>query len=113
MGQIIININDREYAVGTEDGQEGHILALSRILDEKARSFGDIASQVSESQILALVGLLLADELSELKKKKASQSEENNPVDNSGLAAIDELLSGLIKQVSEDIKSLANKIELL
>ena len=36
MAQITITINSREYAIACEDGQELHIMQLSRMLDEKA-----------------------------------------------------------------------------
>ena len=37
MAQITITINSREYAIACEDGQELHIMQLSRMLDEKAK----------------------------------------------------------------------------
>ena len=37
MAQVTITINSREYAVACEDGQEVHIIQLSRMLDEKAK----------------------------------------------------------------------------
>ena len=70
MAQVTISINSREYAIACEDGQELRILQLSRILDEKAKLLTDGSTQISESMLLAMIGLLLADELSELKKNK-------------------------------------------
>ena len=68
MAQVTITINSREYAVACEDGQEGRILQLARILDEKAKMLTAGGLQVNENMLLAMVGLLVADELSELKK---------------------------------------------
>ena len=70
MAQVTISINSREYAIACEDGQELRILQLSRMLDEKAKVLTDGSTQISESMLLAMIGLLLADELSELKKNK-------------------------------------------
>ena len=66
MAQVTITINSREYAVACEDGQEVRIIQLSRILDEKARLLTQGGGQVNENMLLAMVGLLLADELTEL-----------------------------------------------
>ena len=68
MAQVTITINSREYAVACEDGQEVRIMQLSRLLDEKARMITGGSLQVNENMLLAMVGLLLADELTELKK---------------------------------------------
>ncbi|MBR1948239.1 MAG: cell division protein ZapA [Alphaproteobacteria bacterium] len=111
MAQITITINSREYAIACEDGQEAHILSLSRMLDEKAKLLGAGANQVSESMLLAMIGLLLADELSELKK--GAKPVENSSVNNESLQRIDEDLASTIKSLNNKIKTLANEINLL
>ena len=72
MAQVIININNREYAILCENGQEGHIIKLSRQLDEKAKALVSALGHVNENHLLAMVGLLVADELSEEKKNNSS-----------------------------------------
>ena len=62
MAQVTITINSREYAVACEDGQEVRILQLARMLDEKAKMLTQASGQVNENMLLAMVGLLLADE---------------------------------------------------
>ena len=59
MAQITITINSREYAIACEDGQEAHILQLSRLLDEKAKLLGDGVNQISESMLLAITEVSL------------------------------------------------------
>jgi cell division protein ZapA len=111
MAQITITINSREYAIACEDGQELHIMKLSRMLDEKAKLLGDGANQISESMLLAMVGLLLADELSELKKGNASAT--GATIDNENLKRIDDELATEIKKLNNSVKMLANEINLL
>ena len=62
MAQITITINSREYPIACEDGQELRIMQLANVLDEKAKLLAGDGSQISESLLLAMVGLLLADE---------------------------------------------------
>ena len=69
MAQVIITINYREYPISCDNGQEIQIMKLGRLLDEKAKS---LTSALGHNQLLAMVGLLLADELSELKKTVSS-----------------------------------------
>lgn len=67
MAQITITINTREYAIACDDGQEANILKLARILDEKAKILTAGGAQINENMLLAMVGLLVADELVEAR----------------------------------------------
>ena len=111
MAQVTITINSREYAVACEDGQEVRILQLARLLDEKAKMI--TAGQVNENMLLAMVGLLLADELSELRKSDMSKPPKELPVDNSRLLELDASLAEKIKTLSEQIKSVASQLNLM
>ena len=111
MSQITITINSREYAIACEDGQEAHILQLSRLLDEKAKLLGAGANQISESMLLAMVGLLLADEICELKK--GIMPADTSLIDNKNLQRIDEELASTVKSLNNKLKTLANEINLL
>lgn len=114
MAQVTITINAREYAVACEDGQELRIMQLARILDDKAKMLTQGGQQVNENMLLAMVGLLVADELSELKKNNpeaakasaAAAEEEKN-------AKLYEQTLKLLQNAEEQIKTIANKIELL
>ena len=115
MAQVTITINAREYAVACEDGQEVRILQLARILDEKARLLTQGGGQVNENMLLAMVGLLLADELTELKKNNGIplQSPSQPQIDEKQIAQIDNLLTGKINSLIKQINSVASKIESL
>ena len=67
MGQVTVTIDKREYAIVCEDGQEAHIVSLSKILDERAKQLSAAMRGINENMLLALVGLTLADELQDIK----------------------------------------------
>ena len=115
MAQVTITINSREYAVACEDGQEIRIMQLARILDEKARLLTQGGGQVNENMLLAMVGLLLADELTELKKNNGIplQTPSQSAIDDKQIAEIDNLLTGKIDSLIKQINSVASKIESL
>lgn len=115
MAQITITINSREYAIACEDGQERHIMQLSRMLDEKAKLLGDGANQISESMLLAMIGLLLADEICELKKGSNAgiNDTEKSGIDSETLARIDDELASTVKTLHNSLKILANEINSL
>lgn len=107
MAQVVITINYREYAVSCENGQEVHIMKLARQLDEKAKALTGALGHINESQLLAMVGLLIADELSEAKKAAPAPNQKTD-VD---FAALDAELAASINSLNETIKSVATKIK--
>lgn len=114
MAQVTITINSREYAIACEDGQEVRILQLARVLDEKAKLLTSASGQVNENMLLAMVGLLLADELAEIKKNGGEVSAPAPSHDDSQkLLELDADLAGKIKTLTEEINSVAKRIELL
>lgn len=113
MAQVTITINNREYAVACEDGQEVRIIQLSRLLDAKAKMLTGGSQQVNENMLLAMVGLLLADELTELKKGAPVQPAPAPAVDNSRLVEEDNSLAEELKNLTEEINSVAKQIQVL
>lgn len=113
MAQVTITINAREYAIACEDGQELRIMQLARVLDEKAKSLTGAGGQVNENMLLAMVGLLIADELSEIKKGGASSSSNAEAVDKNRLLEIDSITANAIEMMTKEINSIAKKIESL
>ncbi len=76
MAQVVITINHREYAISCEDGGELQVMKMGRLLDEKAHALTNALGQINENLLLAMVGLLIADELSETKKELAANTEK-------------------------------------
>lgn len=110
MAQVIITINHREYAISCENGQEIQIMKLGRLLDEKAKSLIAALGQINENQLLAMVGLLIADELSEIKKN-AIQPTAQPATDTPNTDIIDAELAECINSLNDSIKSIATKIK--
>ena len=111
MAQVTITINSREYPVACEDGQELRIIQLSKMLDEKARALTGGSQQVNEAMLLALVGLMLADEVCELKKgNPVTANPEANQID---MSEIEKRIRKMDDESAKQIKSLHEKLNLL
>lgn len=115
MAQVTVTINNREYGIACEDGQEVRIIQLARILDEKAKLLTASSQQINENMLLAMVGLLIADELTELKKnpESASPQPQTPIVDNSRIVDFDHKTAENIKNLTDKIKSVASILESL
>lgn len=108
MAQVTITINSREYAVVAEDGKEGNIIKLARMLDDKAQLITESAGRINENMLLAMVGLLIADELNELKNGNNNAAKSSNVSDE--MVKIDKELSEKIIAINEQIKSVVNQL---
>ena len=110
MGRVTITIDKREYAITCDDGQEGHILELSRILDEKAKLLSSSVGLINENMMLAMVGLLLADELKDLKEKGVAGTQVLS-VQNFDIKEVDALTSKQIDAQTDKINNLIKEIK--
>ena len=104
MGQVTITIDKREYAIVCEDGQEAHIVALSKILDERAKQVTGGSRSINENMMLALVGLTLADELQDIKDGLFCIRPEDIAKDDKTLSEQIDLQSGKISTLIKEIK---------
>ena len=111
MAQVTITINSREYAVACEDGQELRIIQLANILDEKAKMLTGGSQQINESMLLAMVGLVLADELTELKKGNQPQVVQN--ISPEQIKETDESFAKQINSLNNSLILLASQLNLL
>ncbi len=69
MGEVAVNINGRSYRVACDDGEEAHVSALAEKL---ARHVSDLVAdigQVGDTRLLLMAGLVVADELADLRLK--------------------------------------------
>lgn len=110
MGRVTITIDKREYAITCDDGQEGHIIALSRVLDEKAKLLSANAGLINENMMLAMVGLLLADELQDLKEKGVAGTQVLS-VQNFDVKEVDALTSKKIDEQTDKINNIIKEIK--
>jgi cell division protein ZapA len=71
MAQVDIEVNGRTYQVGCEDGQEAHLKDLAAIIDKQVRQVGEDVGQLGETRLMLMSALLMADELSEVRRRLA------------------------------------------
>ncbi|MGC5748224.1 cell division protein ZapA [Gluconobacter sp. NFX36] len=86
MAQVSIRLNGYVYSVGCQDGEEHHLYAMARQVEnwlQRARTLGGAAS---ESKTLMMAALLMADEIFELKHR---------PLPDDMLATVEEAKAAL------------------
>ena len=107
MAQVVITINNREYPIACENGQEARIIQLSQILEQKAQMLKDFSGRISESMFLAMIGILVADDLFESRKVASQTPPPPAP------SVIDEATSQRLSLILQKIQQLSSKIDAL
>ena len=67
MAQVTVKINGYTYDVGCEDGQEAHLQAMAVQVDQRIDSIKALGGNSGEVRLLLLAGLLLADEIHDIR----------------------------------------------
>lgn len=71
MARVSININNQTYEIACADGEEQHIHDLAQVVDVKVGELVGAIGQAGEARLLAMTGLLMADEMVEAQDEIA------------------------------------------
>src|ERR1700721_4601462 len=99
MAQVTLRINGYAYTIGCRDGEEQHLAAMGREVDQRIESVKSSTGQSGEARMLVMASLLMADELHELRHKLQS-SQAGAP--SNGDSRLGRQLSRMAKR-AEDI----------
>lgn len=69
MPEIVVNINDQDYSIVCDSGEEQHLKDLSSKIDFKVRELTKRFGKIGETRLMVMASLLIADEAHELNKK--------------------------------------------
>ena len=90
---IKVNINDIVYPVTCESGEENRLIQSSTEVNKAIDQLSSISNGISETRLLAMAALILADKL--IEKGDALESDETSNLDDTNLQSINELLDWL------------------
>jgi cell division protein ZapA len=108
MAEVSIVIRGRSYQISCEDGQEAQLIRLGQYLDKKAKTILSTSGSISDSMLLIMVALMIADELSEV-----AADLENLKADGKGASRImaEEEVVNVIDTLVSRIDSLSERLE--
>ena len=109
MAQVNITINGRSFGISCEDGQEQRVTDLSHYVDGRLKDIAKAGAATNESHLLVLTGLLLADEIFDLRKDVGSINEnlQTAQANQNEEAAV----AGAIEDLAERIDRIASRIQ--
>ena len=76
MGSVNVTINDRQFRIACEDGQEQHLEKLATDFDALITDLRGRIGEVGDARLTIMAALTVADDLSELNKKVRRLEEE-------------------------------------
>jgi cell division protein ZapA len=116
MAQVIANIAGRQFRLACEDGQEEHLQALAKDIDQRVidlrRKFGEIG----DTRLTVMAALMLEDELVEATEKMRRLEDEIAALQDARLVAGDrakaasDAVVGAFNSAAERIEGITKKL---
>jgi cell division protein ZapA len=89
MPQLTVTINNRQYRMACEDGQEEHLLALCDDLNRRIVDLGGKFGEIGDARLILMAALSVADELAETNGRVARLEQELAMLRNARWTATD------------------------
>ena len=115
---VTIRINGTPYSMGCDVGQEAHVENLGRQLDQIVSQLAGSVGQIGEARLLAMAGLILADQLHNAQNKAGQANPSSQgasaqiAADQPSAMAADEAdeLAAQLENLTAEIKMLASQV---
>lgn len=110
MTNVTLTIGGRSLTISVAAGEEAHVEMLGRMIDDRVRRMGNIATQ-GEARMLLFAALMLADELHEAHSRPAPapQPAPPSPELPSPELPSPELIAR-VARLAERVENLAHKL---
>lgn len=110
MGEVNLSINGRNFSIACDDGQEQRVLDLAQYIDGRVRDIKASGAASNEVHLFALVSLMLADEVFELRDY-IHQNGGVPPADDQRLRQEELAIASAIEGLADRIEGVANRLK--
>ena len=116
MASINANIAGRQFRLACEDGQEDHLQALARELDERIEGLRKKFGEIGDTRLTVMAGLMVSDELAEAARKLRRMEEELTAHQDARVVAADrakassEAVVGAFNSAAERLEGITKKL---
>ena len=111
MPQVDVLINGRRYQIACDKGQEEHLSQLAEYVDKRAQELVGSVGQVGDARLLAMISLLLADELSEAYATLQNNEDTGNSAGGMTVDEREEALASTLETMASRMEALASGFE--
>jgi cell division protein ZapA len=110
MAHVSVTINDRQYRMACEDGQEHHLARLAHDLDRRIANLRVTFGEIGESRLTIMAALMLVDELTEQRQRMQRIEAELTGLQHARAADLDKAVA-LETDIGAALGSAAERIE--
>ncbi len=111
MAQVTVSIAGNQYHISCDDGQEAQIGRLGRYLDQRGRELTAAIGPVQENMLLAMIGLLVADELAETYGELEELRENAGADGATAKSEAENAVVSVLDSLTNRIEGIAQKLE--
>ena len=104
MAQVDVSVNGQSYRIACEDGQEGRLVDLAAMVDEKVIGLVNQIGQVGSNRLLVMAALIIADELVDLKNEVGSSRELEDNIKQEDMVLT-------LQEITKRIENIAGEVE--
>lgn len=99
MAQVTITVNGRDHRIGCDDGEEDRVRELAAIVDERATALAKQIGPSSDSRLLLMTAILMADDLSSARTGTGDAPKIAAPDDTARIAELANRLENIAERV--------------
>jgi cell division protein ZapA len=112
VAKVQIEINDRRYAIGCDEGQEEHVLRLARYFDDHVKRLATSVGQIGDQRLFLMGALIVADEMNDLKMRlDKAEAEIARLTDNRPVVVPAAANSRALGDAADRLEALAERLE--
>jgi cell division protein ZapA len=110
MAQVSVTINGRVYRMACDDGQEDHLVRLARDIDARIGQLRSAFGEIGDTRLAVMAAIMVADELSETRRRMRSIEHELDGVRDSRAAEVSRIEASE-RAFADAIEGAAGRIE--
>jgi cell division protein ZapA len=110
MAQVSVTINGRVYRMACDDGQEDHLARLARDIDARIGQLRSAFGEIGDTRLAVMAAIMVADELSEARRRMRSIEHELDAVRDSRVAEVSRIEASE-RAFADAIAGAASRIE--
>lgn len=116
MAQVNATIAGRQFRLACEDGQEDHLQALAKDIDQRIVDLRAKFGEIGDTRLTVMAALTVADELSEALRKIRRLEEESTALQDARMVASDraraasDAVAGAFNSAAERLEGITKKL---
>jgi cell division protein ZapA len=116
MATVNTTIAGRQFRLACEDGQEEHLQALARDIDERIEGLRKKFGEIGDTRLTVMAALMVSDELAEAARKIRRMEEELTGLQDARVVASDrakaasEAVVGAFNSAAERLEGITKKL---